>query len=123
MIVEANALKYGSAVTVPLTLSLFTVQTSWIVLIIFGLILGWLARLGRLVQDRASADRIKRDLVVSLLIGGGNGLLATIIIFGLGLNYVQGVGVAFICAFAGIRTLDTAVKWLINKLVEDYNKK
>lgn len=122
MIVEANAVKYGSAIAIPLTLSLFTVQASWIVLIIFGLILGWLARLGRLVQDRASAEKIKRDIEVSLLIGGGNGLLATIIIFGLGLNYIQGVGVAFICAFAGIKTLDTAVKWLISKLMEDYRK-
>ena len=118
MVVETGTVKHGVALGLPWLL--VGVDPIWFAIIGVGLLFGWLARVGQMVQKHDSAESIKRDIVVSLLIGGGNGLLATIIIFSLGLNYLQGVGVAFLCAFAGVRALDSALKWVIKKLMEDF---
>lgn len=118
MVVEAGTVKHGVALSIPWLL--LGVDPVWIILVGVGLIFGWMARVGQMVQKHDSFESIRRDVIVSLLIGGGNGLLATIIIFGFGLNYLQGVGVAFLCAFAGVRALDNALKWVIKKLMEDF---
>lgn len=109
----------GLSFSIPLSLSSLSIDLTWTLFIIIGLTIGWMARIGRMVEEKKNWSDIRQDIIVSLLIGGGNGLLATIIIFAFGLNYLQGVGVAFLCAFAGIKTLDTAVKWLFRKFMED----
>lgn len=119
MILETKVVKVGSALVVPTLFQFLPFDILWIPFILFGLVLGWLARIGRMVSQNKSGEDMKRDLLVSVLIGGGNGLLATMIIASLGLTYLQGVCVAFLCAFAGVRTLDTATRWLFRKIKED----
>lgn len=104
---------------IPMILATMPFDPWWAIFILFGLFLGWMARVGRMVGQHKRWVEIRLDLLVSVLVGGGNGLLATIIIFGFGLNYLQGVGVAFICAFAGVRTLEMAVRWAFRKFMED----
>lgn len=118
---SANAAKTGSALIPPLAFSTLALPFDplWALFILAGLILGWMARIGRMVSHNNTWKDIRRDLLVSLLIGGGNGLLAIVIISTFTLSYLQGVGIAFICAFAGVRTLETAVKWLFRKFMED----
>lgn len=123
MILTTKTAKVGSALGPPLLTPLLPFDPWWIVFVLSGLILGWMARVGRLVNSNSSWLEIRKDILVSLLIGGGNGLLATILIVSFGLNYLQGVGVAFLCAFAGVRSLETAVRWLMNKFIEDYSSK
>lgn len=123
MILQAKAVKTGTALAPPLIFSALPIDFVWVTFILLGMILGWLARAGRMISQEHSWYDIKRDMLVSLLIGGGNGLLATIIIFWLGLNYLQGVGVAFICAFFGVKTLEAVGKWILRKFLEEINEK
>lgn len=119
MILETKALKVSSALAVPILYQVLPFDILWIPFILLGLLLGWLARIGRMVGQNRSTEDMKRDMIVSLLIGGGNGLLATLIIASFGLTYLEGVGVAFLCAFAGVRTLENATRWLFKKIKED----
>lgn len=123
MIIEGKAAETGLTIGLPLLFGTLPIDVLWIFFIMLGLILGWMARIGRMVEQRKEWIDIRHDLLVSLLIGGGNGLLATIIIFWFGLNYLQGVGVAFLCAFLGVRTLETAARWMLNKFLEDLSSK
>lgn len=121
MIVEGKVAETSIALGVPAVLGSLPIDLTWALFIFFGLTIGWMARIGRMVEQKKSWVEIRQDLLVSLLIGGGNGLLATIIIFMLGLTYLQGVGVAFLCAFAGLKTIDAGVKWLFRKFLEEHN--
>lgn len=83
----------------------------WAIFVPLGLLLGWMARAGRMVQDRRSWADIRRDLLVNVLIGGANAVMAGLIIWYLHLAYLPGVGVAFGCAFGGVPTLYTMWTW------------
>ena len=83
----------------------------WAIFVPLGLVLGWMARAGRMVQDRRSWRDIRRDLLVNVLIGGANAVMAGLIIWWLKLPYLPGVGVSFGCAFGGVPTLYTAWSW------------
>lgn len=95
----------------------------WAVFIPVGLLLGMAARAARMLERRKTWGDVRRDFTVSLLAGGGNGLLAAVIIWGAGLNYLQGMGVAFICAFMGVGSFELAVRWVLRKFVEDQKGK
>lgn len=98
----------------------FNFSPVWVIVVMGGLILGWLARIARLIHQNKTFKEVYIDTLVSLLIGGANGLLATLLIYSLGLNYVQGIGAAFLCAFAGIKALEQGIKWIFKKLVDDF---
>ena len=119
MILEAKAVKVVIALGVPIavTSSHLIIDPFFLLFVIIGLIIGWLARVGKMIHDQKPAVFIKRDLIVSLLIGAGNGLLALIIISTFGLSYIQGIGVAFLCAFAGVRTFETVLSAAVDKLL------
>lgn len=119
MILESgNAIKAGSAIAVAGTVSALPLDLTWILLILLGMSAGWLARVARMVQNDRKWPDIKKDILVSLLIGGANGLFAAILISYWTLTYIQGVGVAFIVAFAGLKTLDTVTRSLLKKIGE-----
>lgn len=117
IISTSNATKATSiATTIPAVA--FTFDLTWITLIALGLFMGWLARVARLVHENQGWTTIRKDILVSLLIGGANGLLAAIIISYFSLTYMQGVGVAFVVAFAGLKTLDSITRSVLKKLGE-----
>ena len=91
----------------------------WAVFIPMGLVLGMSARAARLLDKRKPWADVRRDFGVSLLAGGGNGLLAGMVIWTAGLNYLQGMGVAFICAFIGVGSFELGSKWALRKWVDD----
>ena len=109
MIAQHAVAKHGATVALPLALLPF--DPWWLVFVPLGLVLGWMARAGRMVGESRSWRDIGRDLSVSVLIGGANGLLAALAIWKFGLTYLPGLAVAFVCAFGGVQSLDTAVRW------------
>lgn len=114
---EATA-KYGTGFIISY-IAASPVDWRLLIIIPLGLILGWMARAGRMVGDNKSWPEIRRDLVVSLLIGGANGLLAGLVIWWLKLSYLPGLAVAFMCAFGGVQSLDQAVKWARRQIIND----
>lgn len=91
----------------------------WLLFVPVGLMLGWSGRVAKLVQRRADWAEIKRDLIVSLLAGGLNALLASALIIWLKLDYVGGVFCAALCGFEGVRAFETAIEWARNHLIND----
>ena len=98
------------AITIPFVTAL-PFDVWWLIFVPLGLTLGWLARAGRMVGDRRSWADIRRDMLVSFLIGGANGVIAALIIWRFDLTYLPGLAVAFVCAFGGVQSLDTGVLW------------
>lgn len=94
----------------------------WAVFLPLGIALGWLARAGRMVGDQRPWIDIRRDLIVSLLISGANGLIAALIIGRFDLPYLAGMGVSFVCSFSGVQSLDTAVSWAKRYLARDVER-
>ena len=117
MIAQHAVAKHGATVALPLALLPF--DPWWLVFVPLGLVLGWMARAGRMVGESRSWRDIGRDLSVSVLIGGANGLLAALVIWKFGLTYLPGLAVAFACAFGGVQSLETAVRWLRRHIVSD----
>lgn len=117
MLIEGKTAKVGLSVGLPaaVTASDIVIDPIIFIFILIGLIIGSMARIGKLVDDEQTTKAIKKDLFVSLLISLGNGTLALIIITTLGLTYLQGLGVAFVCAFAGLRTIEAAVSSIAGK--------
>ncbi|CDO34034.1 hypothetical protein [Novosphingobium sp. KN65.2] len=91
----------------------------WLIIIPLGLVIGTMAQAGRMVRDRRTWEDIKNELLVSLLVGGANALLASVIIFTCNMNYLQGLVVAALCAFGGVNTVDKAVDWAYRHLLND----
>lgn len=91
----------------------------WLLFVPLGLALGWSARAGKMLGEKKSWGEIRHDLWVSLLIGGANALLAAVIIAQFHLQYLPGVAVAFVCAFGGVQTLQSAVEWARNHIIND----
>lgn len=91
----------------------------WLVFFPLGMLLGWMARAGRMIGEEKSWAAIRRDLLVSLLIGGANGLIAALIIWRFDLEYLPGLAVIFVCVFGGVQTLETAVGWLKRHIMRD----
>ena len=115
---QAETAKYGTGLIISY-IAASPVDWRLLIIIPLGLILGWMARAGRMVGDNKSWPEIRRDLLVSLLIGGANGLLAGLIIWWLKLSYLPGLAVAFMCAFGGVQSLETAFKWAMRQFVSD----
>lgn len=123
IVAAANtALKVGPALAIPFVSDL-PFDPWWAMFLPLGLALGWLARAGRMVGEHKPWLDIRRDLIVSLLISGANGLIAAIVIGKLDLPYLAGMGVSFVCAFSGVQSLDTAVSWAKRYVTRDVERK
>lgn len=94
----------------------------WLVFIPLGLLAGWLARAARMVERDETWGAVKRDLLVSMLAGASNGILAAMLIWLGSLNYLQGIGAACVCAFLGTGALERAVQWTLRKLVGEIGR-
>lgn len=119
--IPETTVKAGASVLVPLMMTT-PFDWWWAIFVPFGLMLGWMARAGRLLGENKTWPEIKKDFMVSVLIGGGNGILTALVIWWLALNYIQGVAIAFLFAFAGVGTLEAAVRWVFKKILEDHKK-
>lgn len=119
--IPETTVKVGASVLVPLMMTT-PFDWWWAIFVPFGLMLGWMARAGRLLGENKSWPEIKKDFLVSVLIGGGNGILTALVIWWLALNYIQGVSIAFLFAFAGVGTLEAALRWVFKKILEDQKK-
>lgn len=115
---QAETAKYGTGLIISY-IAASPVDWRLLIIIPLGLMLGWMARAGRMVGDNKPWPEIRRDLLVSLLIGGANGLLAGLVIWWLKLSYLPGLAVAFMCAFGGVQSLDQAVKWARRQIIND----
>lgn len=120
--IEAKSLKIVLSAALPGAMEAVGFDLTWACIIALGLLLGWAARIGSLVKVKKSFKDITNDVIYSILIGGGNGILAGIVIFALNLTYLQGLGVAFIAAFAGTKIIDTVVAAAVKK-IENYKDK
>lgn len=115
---QAETAKYGTGLIISY-IAASPVDWRLLIIIPLGLMLGWMARAGRMVGDHKPWTEIRRDLLVSLLIGGANGLLAGLVIWWLKLSYLPGLAVAFVCAFGGVQSLDQAAKWARRQIIND----
>lgn len=115
---QAETAKYGTGLIISY-IAASPVDWRLLIVIPLGLMLGWMARAGRMVGDNKPWSDIRRDLIVSLLIGGANGLLAGLVIWWLNLSYLPGLAVAFVCAFGGVQSLDQAAKWARRQIIND----
>lgn len=115
---QAETAKYGTGLIISY-IAASPVDWRLLIVIPLGLMLGWMARAGRMVGDNKPWSEIRRDLTVSLLIGGANGLLAALVIWWLKLSYLPGLAVAFMCAFGGVQSLDQARKWATRQIIND----
>ena len=122
------AAKYAPAlIAAPLapSLAVLPFHPWWLVFVPLGIVLGWMARAARQVGQQQPLSYIFRDLIISVLVGGGNALLAALIINRLDLSYLAGMAVAFGCAFGGIASVDQIARfqrswaWLKRHLVDD----
>lgn len=116
------AIKTGGAASVAFVmpaLAQLPFDAWWLVFLPLGLMLGWSARAGKMLGENKPWTMIRRDLFVSLLIGGANALLAAVVIAQFHLAYLPGVAVAFVCAFGGVQTLQAAVDWGWRQFVND----
>lgn len=91
----------------------------WLIVIPLGLVIGTMAQTGRMVRNRRTWDDIKNELIVSALVGGANALLAALVIASAGLNYLQGLVIAALCAFGGVRTIEAAFAWAFRHFTQD----
>lgn len=94
----------------------------WLVIIPAGLMIGTMAQAGRMVKARKTWDAIRREMLVSALVGGANALLASLAIWALELNYLQGLVVAALCAFGGVGTVENAFEWMWRHATNDAAK-
>jgi hypothetical protein len=91
----------------------------WVLFVPLGLVLGWMARAGRMVNDSYAWPAIKKDLIVSILIGGANAVLAGLLIWWWNLAYLPGTGVAFACSFGGVSSINDAWLWARRHISDD----
>ncbi len=97
--------------------------------IAFGLVTGWLAIIGVMVEQQRPFRDIRRAFVVSLLIGGGGALFAAFAVRKLHLDPLGAAIIAFGIAFGGVRTIKTlagllmqAFEWVVGSLIDDAAK-
>ncbi|MED5545618.1 MAG: hypothetical protein VYD90_10230 [Pseudomonadota bacterium] len=91
----------------------------WLIIIPAGLLIGTLAQAGRMVKANRTWNEIKHELLVSALVGGANALLASLVIWTMGLNYLQGLVAATLCAFGGVATIERAFEWMWKNFTRD----
>ena len=104
--------KGTATVSIPILLTM-PPEVIWIAVIVFGLVCGSLMRTAKMVKDLRTGGDIRTDLLASLLAGGGNGIVAAMIIFLLNLNFLHGMAVAFTCAFVGFQPMDKLAALLL----------
>lgn len=122
MILESTKLAaFTPGVIIPAIITTMQIDLIWVISILIGLFFGWTARIGKLVHQRSPWQAIRRDIIVSLLVGGGIGLISTIFIFITGASYLQGVGISFIFAFGGVSTLESIYKWILARIKKEIN--
>ncbi len=113
---HVGAVKYiALAASVPL--GGLPIAAVWIVILLAGLLAGTLARAARMFERRAPWAEIRRDLIVSLLIFGANGLLSALVIHWEHLDYLAGMGVAFLFAFGGVQAIEAVLRRAYRNLV------
>lgn len=85
-----------------------------------GLALGILFRAGVLYDQKKPVSHIKRDVIVSLLIGGFNFVIAMNVISILHIKELhQALGIAIVVSATGVKSGLVATKWVWNKLIAD----
>ena len=104
--------KTSASVLVPLA-ALFPFDLWWLVVIPLGVFFGAAMRIAGMVSKQRVWGDIRRDICASILAGGGNGIIAAGIIQWADLNLLQGMGVAFACAFLGFSPGDKLARWLL----------
>lgn len=116
--------KYAPTVLLPWAGAL-PFDWAFVPFVLVAMIAAWMARAGQRVAAREAWPEIRRDLIVSLLIGGGNAILAAAIIVQFDLGYPAAMAVAFFLALGGVETIKigwgTATRvwgWLIDRWFE-----
>lgn len=94
--------------------------------ITFGMVAGWCAIAGVMVEQRRRASDIRRAMFVSMLIGGGGGLSSAFAVERLTLSPIEAALVAFTVAFGGVKAIKfvtnsiwRVVDWFLDKLLSD----
>ena len=95
------------------------VDLLWLIVIPAGLVIGTMAQAGLLVKAGTAHDEFRKQMLASVLVGLANCVLAGVIIWSLGLNYVQGLAAATLCAFGGVGSIETAFAWAYRHLLQD----
>lgn len=97
--------------------------------IAFGMVSGWLAIIGVMVERQRPAREIMRALAVSLLIGGGGALFAAFAVNRMHADPLTAALLAFGIAFGGVRTIKLLagsatgiVNWVLGSLIDDAAK-
>lgn len=119
---EEMLAKAAAGMLVPM-LTIVPFDLWWLLFVPLGLMAGWLARAARLVERQRPWGEVRRDLIVSVLAGASNGIVAALLIWLGELNYLQGIGVACVCAFLGTGTLERAARWAIRKVAGEIDEK
>jgi hypothetical protein len=114
-----SAISSAAKYVPPIAVAVVPFDPWWALLIPSGLIVGMLARAGRMVGENRASDEIWRDLVVSLLIGGANAVLAALLIHSFGLDYLKGLAVSVLCGFGGVKSIESAARWAQRHVRED----
>lgn len=101
-------------------------DATWAIIIPLGLASAALARLATVIDEAEPWQRVRRDLIKSAMIAGGNTITAAIIIRAFDLDYLEGLGVAFGCGFGGVEALRTfwnrvsaSWRWVRGHLADD----
>lgn len=119
-----TAAKYAPAALLPMAGAL---PFDWLFVpfVALGLVAAWMVRAGQRVATKEDWREIRRDLIVSLLIGGGNAIIAAVAIRRFDLDYMEGMGVAFFLALGGVETMKLgwgaakkAWSWFIDRWFE-----
>lgn len=93
----------------------------WLLFVPMGLVIGWLARAGRMMNDKKSWRAIGHDLGISIMIGGAHAILAAMIIAVGHLGYLTGLAVSFGCAFSSVASVNTWFAWIQHHYMDDFS--
>lgn len=98
------AAKYAPAALLPWAGAL-PFDFMFVPFIAVAMVAAWMVRAGQRVAAREAWPEIRRDLIVSVLIGGGNAIVAAVAIARFDLSYLEGMGLAFFLALGGVETM------------------
>ena len=94
--------------------------------IAFGMVAGWFAVAGVMVEQQKTLVEIRRAMIVSVLIGGGGALSAAFAVERLHLSTIEAALVAFTIAFGGVKSIEVLTgtmwkifEWFVDKLIDD----
>lgn len=126
MSAAASVAKASPAIAAVPLLTIPPFDPAWAIVIPVGLAAAAMARLATVVDDAEPWARVRKDLVKSAMISGGNAISAAVIIRAVHADYLLGLGIAFGFGFGGVQTLSAfwnraarAWAWFRNHAIED----